>query len=1179
MECDLNGREMGDTSYEDATQLLVEGILQGDLEKVTEALKGDVDVNRLTPGEDGVSRTLLGLAGYLGHAHLVAPLVSAGVDIDGRCSRGFTPLIHAAGEKHASAIRELVKAGADINATTSAREVRNSVLHTCVMKEDLESVDFLLSQEGLNVSPKDDLGYTPLHVAARINHIPIINRLVDAGADLTLRTIHGWTPLHIASMSGRLDAVKRLLELKFDIYAEDNDGRTPSHLADELGMSDVYWYFIKKAGQTEDTTLTPPQKCEKRYDIEKWLLDWAADGSDYVFPMLKRNQPEPFDGYYQDEYGNTTLHITAERGNLKMVKMLLDDCLIYPGVRDRKNRTPAELARANGYFDVAELIESYFPPPKSHEEREALYLELLELIGQGDDVLKASTLIRNGAPMEPFGQHSNHALLVAITANRRRILTLLLACGVPVTTTFQGLSILQIAWISPHVSTYVRMIITRMTAYVLAEELRRVSPERDELQNGIRHLLEKVRSNTPWVARWPESNTVSTFDLSQSSDPYCMVWEEPSSDRLTHLMVQAVQSNCSLTTAFLQQAGGVPFAVDAESGESPFTMALQCHLWDIAHQIAQGSACLYIPDGSGVLPRDLLPKDHLQELEKSIFDKECRKIDDEIEKAKESETKVELMKIQNLQRNLFEIHIGVQSDEISASADLGAEALLLATQLGLSQLVHLLLSVAHLDASMILEDHMGTTALHQAAAFGHSDLCTLLIRRGSKIDAKDRFHHTPPHFAAMFGHESAYQQLTTFMQDRNIENLSNYNPISVRTNFYTLLDQYNVLKDFLERGEDVYACNDPAEAEKKKLNQMSLSYVVEQSHSLCVNFNENEAGQVKQVVIKELEKIRDEIALLNPIFTGKLELLGSAADNTRLHAPDEFDFNFCVDQSQILNLTVVQIKDKKKALLKGHPKDLTVSSHDKEMQTLLQKSNWKDEFYKVVVECMKTHVFSDCRLSLVPPGITRTQVGVGLAFAWQGNKYPLLLIGIDLVPVLRALWPKNLERPYLTPKSETHVYISSIGDGEWRLSFANFEADILKSLQPEELEVYLTCKTLLSCMKAEPWMPKSIKNKFTWWNSRRWKIPIPSGFALKNCFLRELEEKRKNGSTWTSETLACNMVSVFRRMVEKEFYEVTGITGLVSKRIYAYFGGEFEKPKLGEGSLEIIRYLEQYCPK
>ncbi|XP_066957092.1 serine/threonine-protein phosphatase 6 regulatory ankyrin repeat subunit B-like [Macrobrachium rosenbergii] len=1174
---------MGDNSIGDATQVLVAGVLEGDSEQVEKILKMDVDLQVLTVANEGAKLPLLGLAAYLGHHHLVAPLVSAGADANAKDSLGLTPLIHAARESHGKVLRELVKAGADINATASEKEMRNSVLHTCTMKSDEESVSFLLSQKGVNVSPQDDSGYTPLHVAAVVNNVRIINLLVDAGADRNLRTVHGCTPLHIASMSGSLEAVKRLLELKFDIYAVDNEGRTACDLADERGMSEVYWFFIKKAGQIEKTILTPPQKSEQSYEIEEWILDWATSGHNDTLPMLQYNHPSQVDSYYQDKRGYTILHMAAEKGNRDMLQLLLERCVIYAGIVDRKDRTAADVARERGFYHLAEYIESFLSHPQTKEEKESLYLELLELIGQGDEVKKASALLSRGAPVEPFGQHSHHALVVAITANRRRILSLLLAAGAPITTVFQGLNVLQIAWISPQISTYTRMIITRTVAHVLEEELSRVDESRTELRAGINHIMEKVKSDTPWIARWPDNDTGKSEFLQKA--PLCNGIVEPShvsthsSDHLTHLMVQAVQSNCSLTVGFLHQAGGIPFAVDAHSEMSPFTMAITCHHWSIVCQLAKGSACLYIPDSSGHYPRDFVSIYYMRELEKEVFDREARNIEDELEKAKEQTTKDEFKRIQELHSSLFNIYM--QNDQARATVhvtdDLMAETLLLASQQGLSQLIHLLLEVAQLDVNLQVEKFMGTTALHQAAAFGHSDLCTLLKTRGASVDAKDHFLHTPAHFAAMFGHETAYKQLIKFMENPESENLSNNTPKSIRNNFCVLLDQYGVLDEFLEVGDDVFTCSDPAEAEKKKLDQMPLSYIVQQSQHLCVNFSEGEAAEVKAVVTAELEKIKDKIFQVNPLFTGNLELLGSAADKTRLHAPDEFDFNFCVDMEKNLTLHVADIGDKKEALLKGHSKYLKVSSQDQTVNALLQKSNWKDEFFRAVAKSLEGHAFSDSRLSLVPPGVTRTQVGVGISLSWQGLRYPILLIGIDLVPVLKASWPENLKRPHLTPLSVSHVYISSIGDGEWRLSFANLEADILKSLEPEELEVYLTCKTLLSCMKAEPWMPKAIKNKFTWWSSRRWKIPIPSGFALKNCFLRRLEEKKRNGTTWGRETLACHMLSIFQLMVEKEFYKVTGINGLVGKKIYAYFGGEFEKPKLGEGSLEIIRYLEKYC--
>ncbi|KAK7023619.1 hypothetical protein SK128_006141, partial [Halocaridina rubra] len=486
--------------------ILIRGIKEGSLHLVEKSLKDGASLDVLIPWQDGISRSVLGLVSFLGHAHLVAPLVAAGASVEARGSRQFTPLHHAAREQHFQVIVELIKAGADVNACTSDKEARNSVLHISTMWKDEESVAVLLAQPGIAVSVQDGLGYTPLHVASRINSISVINRLFEAGANLHLCTVHGWTPLHIASMSGSLDAVKRLLELGLDIYAEDSEGRTPSDLADECGRSEVYWHFIKKAGQAENSTITPCQKSARRYDIENILLNWVREGADRYIPMVRLNQPEPFDGHYQDSSGYTTLHYAAELGNHKFVKVLVEDCKTYASSLTWRNQTPADLARANGHLDIAHFLEEAVKRPKNHKEAESLYFQLLETIGQGDDVRRASCLLYEGAPLEPSGQHASHALILAVTTNRRRILTLLIAAGAPITTVFQGYNILQIAWLSSNISTFIRMIITRVMEFILEDELNKVDHDKDELRAGIFSLLQTVKSDKPWRARWPDSS-------------------------------------------------------------------------------------------------------------------------------------------------------------------------------------------------------------------------------------------------------------------------------------------------------------------------------------------------------------------------------------------------------------------------------------------------------------------------------------------------------------------------------------------------------------------------------------------------------------------------------------------------------------------------------------------------
>ncbi|KAK7067958.1 hypothetical protein SK128_010911, partial [Halocaridina rubra] len=626
-------------SSKDTTEMLIKGVQEGNIDVVEKALCENPNLDVLVPCKDGINRTLMGLVAFLDHAHLVAPLAAVGISIEGRGSRFFTPLLHAAREKNSKVLKELVKAGADINARSSEADDRMEwgTVNNKSMQElyDIfceeqrkwvagkwdDSLSHLLcppfyAEKNINVDIQDDIGFAPIHVASRVNCISILNRLIDARAHLHPRTMQGWTPLHVASMSGSLEAVKRLLELDLDIYAEDKEGRTPSDLADECGRSDVYWHFIKKAGQEEKSTLTLPLKSGNRYNWEERLLNWTRQGEERYINLVKYNQPEPYDGHFQDSKGYTTLHIAAEMGNFNFVRVLVEDCRTFAAALNWQNQTPADLARANGYGDIAEYLDNAVQQPKTAKEAENLYLQLLETIGKGDDVRRAADLLFQGAPLEPTGQHSTNALILAVTTNRRRILTLLIAAGAPITTVFQEHNILQIAWLSPNISTFIRMIITRAIGYILEIELMMLDPCETELQEGIYALLKCIRSNKPWTARWPNTTQKLDFIKQRScrNEPEIKENSE-SSYHLSYLMRKAVQFGAKLTTAFLQQAGGITFVNDANMEGSPFTLAIKFKHWIIVNQMAKSSACLYMPDVQGQLPKDHLPPQRRRILE------------------------------------------------------------------------------------------------------------------------------------------------------------------------------------------------------------------------------------------------------------------------------------------------------------------------------------------------------------------------------------------------------------------------------------------------------------------------------------------------------------------------------------------------------------------------------------
>ena len=60
---------------------------------------------------------------------------------------------------------------------------------------DVDSALVLLKKIGGNINSRNSFGLTPLHIATWRNHIPIIRRLLEAGADPDARVCNSSHPL------------------------------------------------------------------------------------------------------------------------------------------------------------------------------------------------------------------------------------------------------------------------------------------------------------------------------------------------------------------------------------------------------------------------------------------------------------------------------------------------------------------------------------------------------------------------------------------------------------------------------------------------------------------------------------------------------------------------------------------------------------------------------------------------------------------------------------------------------------------------------------------------------------------------------------------------------------------------------------------------------------------------
>lgn len=96
---------------------------------------------------------------------------------------------------------------------------------------DVDSALALLKKNGGSINSRNAFGLTALHIATWRNHIPIIKRLLAAGADPNARDGEsGWSSLHRALHFGHLAVASILLKSEASVAIEDSKSRTPIDL-------------------------------------------------------------------------------------------------------------------------------------------------------------------------------------------------------------------------------------------------------------------------------------------------------------------------------------------------------------------------------------------------------------------------------------------------------------------------------------------------------------------------------------------------------------------------------------------------------------------------------------------------------------------------------------------------------------------------------------------------------------------------------------------------------------------------------------------------------------------------------------------------------------------------------------------------------------------------------------
>jgi len=207
-------------------------------------------------------------------------------------------------------------------------------LLTAASRGDVTSVESLLNSGDLTIASKDSASRTALHIACSEGHTELVEYLLDAKADPTVKDKHSNTPFndavrskhdHIvkiikkhdanisfklagndlgvlmcqAAFDGRLDDMKRYVNTGVDPNESDYDGRTAMHLAASEGNMQILEYLvdIKANIMCRDRFNGTPLEDAVRHNfdmrnsdaVQKLLRDsgatLAGEGLDYVVKM------------------------------------------------------------------------------------------------------------------------------------------------------------------------------------------------------------------------------------------------------------------------------------------------------------------------------------------------------------------------------------------------------------------------------------------------------------------------------------------------------------------------------------------------------------------------------------------------------------------------------------------------------------------------------------------------------------------------------------------------------------------------------------------------------------------------------------------------------------------------------------------------------------------------------
>ncbi|MEZ5419966.1 MAG: ankyrin repeat domain-containing protein [Vicinamibacterales bacterium] len=353
-------------------------------------------------------------------AALLAALTLGSVLLHAQTSR--SPVADAAMGKDLAQVRQLLKSGADANASQGDGM---SALHWAALNGDAGMAEMLLVA-GANVRATTRIGaFTALHLAAQAGRDAAVPALIKAGTPLDATTATGATALMLAAASGNATLVDQLAAAGAALdLTETAHGQTALMFAAANGRTEAVKALLARGARLGLTSrVVDLSKVEVPEEVLQDQARQEQRPQAGTAAPPARSQPSGIAGMtrpfkYNELIGKhgglTALHFAARQGAFDTAKALIEAGADVNAVSAGDHSSPMVIAAINGHFDLVlyllskggdpnlaaengmtplyEVVnmqwqpKSFYPQPRAYLQQKASYLEVMQaLLDKGAD--------------------------------------------------------------------------------------------------------------------------------------------------------------------------------------------------------------------------------------------------------------------------------------------------------------------------------------------------------------------------------------------------------------------------------------------------------------------------------------------------------------------------------------------------------------------------------------------------------------------------------------------------------------------------------------------------------------------------------------------------------------------------------------------------------------------------